>query len=70
MSQQSRPYLSERRSGTVREQDSPDGRGWSLGTAHQTGWTGIVAGIICRRRGTVASIADVLVRPGVPGRRP
>ena len=35
-----------------------DGAG--LGASHQTGWTGIVADVIRRRHGSVASVGDVL----------
>jgi hypothetical protein len=34
--------------------------GAGLGAAHQTGWTGLVADIIRRRHGAVASIGDLL----------
>src|SRR6266542_3444045 len=44
--------------------------GAGLGASHQTGWTGIVADVIRRRHGMVASIDDVLLRLGQPGARP
>jgi hypothetical protein len=34
--------------------------GAALGAFHQTGWTGLIADVILRRRGTVPSIGDVL----------
>jgi hypothetical protein len=40
-----------------------------LGASHQTGWTGIVADVIRRRHGMVASIDDVLLQLGGPGGR-
>jgi hypothetical protein len=40
-----------------------------LGAAHQTGWTGIVADIIRRRHGMVASIGDVVRRLDKPDRQ-
>jgi hypothetical protein len=43
--------------------------GAGLGASHQTGWTGIVADVIRRRHGMVASIDDVLLRLGEPGGR-
>ncbi|HEY0536667.1 MAG TPA: glucosidase [Actinoplanes sp.] len=41
-----------------------------LGASHQTGWTGIVADVIRRRHGMVASIDDILLRLGKPDERP
>jgi hypothetical protein len=40
--------------------------GAGLGASHQTGWTGVIADIIRRRHGEVASIGDAVrsVRPG------
>jgi hypothetical protein len=34
--------------------------GAALGAFHQTGWTGLIADVIIRRRGSVPSIGDVL----------
>jgi hypothetical protein len=41
--------------------------GAGLGASHQTGWTGIIADVIRRRHGLVASLDDVLRRLGPPG---
>ena len=40
--------------------------GAALGAFHQTGWTGLVADMIRRRHGAVASIGDVLRQIGTP----
>ena len=32
----------------------------ALGAAHQTGWTGVIADLIRRRHGEVASVGDVV----------
>ena len=42
--------------------------GAALGAFHQTGWTGLIADVILRRRGTVPSIGDVLRRLGAGAR--
>ena len=42
--------------------------GAALGSFHQTGWTGLIADVILRRRGTVPSIGDVLRRLGAGAR--
>ena len=34
--------------------------GAGLGAAHQTGWTGLIADVIRRRHGAVASVGDVI----------
>jgi hypothetical protein len=34
--------------------------GAAIGAFHQTGWTGLIADVILRRRGTVPSLGDVL----------
>jgi hypothetical protein len=39
--------------------------GAALGAFHQTGWTGLIADVILRRRGDVPSIGDVLRRLGM-----
>jgi hypothetical protein len=36
--------------------------GAGLGAAHQTGWTGLIADVIRRRHGAVASVGDLLRR--------
>jgi hypothetical protein len=39
-----------------------------LGASHQTGWTGIVADVIRRRHGMVASIDEIILRLSDAGR--
>ena len=43
--------------------------GAGLGAAHQTGWTGLIADVIRRRHGAVASVGDV-IRALPPEARP
>jgi hypothetical protein len=40
--------------------------GAALGAFHQTGWTGLIADLIRRRHGEVASIGDILRQIGTP----
>ncbi|HUY48210.1 MAG TPA: hypothetical protein VMV92_21190 [Streptosporangiaceae bacterium] len=42
--------------------------GAGLGASHQTGWTGVIADVIRRRRGAVPSISDAVHAAGRPAR--
>jgi hypothetical protein len=38
--------------------------GAAIGAFHQTGWTGVIAGVIRRRHGAVEAVGDVIRRIG------